>query len=50
MIEFFQILLESPPGGLVMTKVLLVEDEEMSLDMLRRRLVRRGFDVVEAVG
>ncbi len=32
-----------------MTKVLLVEDEEMSLDMLRRRLVRRGFDVVEAV-
>ncbi len=32
-----------------MTKVLLVEDEEMSLDMLRRRLTRRGFDVIEAV-
>jgi two-component system, cell cycle response regulator DivK len=32
-----------------MTKVLLVEDNEMSLDMLSRRLIRRGFEVVFAV-
>ena len=28
-----------------MTKVLLVEDNEMNRDMLSRRLVRRGFEV-----
>jgi two-component system, cell cycle response regulator DivK len=33
----------------VMTKVLLVEDNEMNRDMLSRRLTRRGFDVVFAV-
>jgi len=32
-----------------MTKVLLVEDNEMNRDMLSRRLTRRGFDVVIAV-
>jgi len=32
-----------------MTKVLLVEDNEMNRDMLSRRLIRRGFDVVFAV-
>ena len=32
-----------------MTKVLLVEDNEMNRDMLSRRLVRRGFEVVFAV-
>ena len=32
-----------------MTKVLLVEDNEMNRDMLSRRLVRRGFEVVSAV-
>jgi CheY-like chemotaxis protein len=32
-----------------MTKVLLVEDNEMNRDMLSRRLIRRGFDVVIAV-
>jgi two-component system cell cycle response regulator DivK len=32
-----------------MTKVLLVEDNEMNRDMLSRRLTRRGFDVVFAV-
>jgi two-component system cell cycle response regulator DivK len=32
-----------------MAKVLLVEDNEMNRDMLSRRLVRRGFDVVMAV-
>jgi two-component system cell cycle response regulator DivK len=32
-----------------MTKVLLVEDTEMNRDMLSRRLVRRGFEVVFAV-
>jgi two-component system, cell cycle response regulator DivK len=32
-----------------MTKVLLVEDDEMNRDMLSRRLVRRGFEVIFAV-
>lgn len=32
-----------------MAKVLLVEDNEMNCDMLSRRLVRRGFEVVFAV-
>jgi two-component system, cell cycle response regulator DivK len=32
-----------------MTKVLLVEDNEMNRDMLSRRLVRRGYEVVFAV-
>jgi len=31
-----------------MKKVLLVEDNEMNRDMLSRRLVRNGFDVVTA--
>ena len=32
-----------------MTKILLVEDNEMNRDMLSRRLTRRGFEVVFAV-
>lgn len=32
-----------------MTKILLVEDDEMNRDMLSRRLVKRGYDVVIAV-
>lgn len=32
-----------------MPKVLLVEDNEMNRDMLSRRLVRRGYEVVFAV-
>ena len=32
-----------------MPKVLLVEDNEMNRDMLSRRLIRRGFEVVVAV-
>ena len=32
-----------------MAKVLLVEDNEMNRDMLSRRLIRRGFQVVIAV-
>jgi CheY-like chemotaxis protein len=32
-----------------MPKILLVEDNEMNRDMLSRRLVRRGYDVVLAV-
>jgi two-component system cell cycle response regulator DivK len=32
-----------------MPKVLLVEDNEMNRDMLSRRLIRRGFQVVFAV-
>ena len=31
-----------------MTKILLVEDNEMNLDMLSRRLVRHGYVVVSA--
>lgn len=32
-----------------MTKILLVEDNEMNRDMLSRRLVRKGYDVALAV-
>jgi CheY-like chemotaxis protein len=32
-----------------MPKILLVEDNEMNRDMLSRRLVRRGFEVIIAV-
>jgi two-component system, cell cycle response regulator DivK len=32
-----------------MAKVLLIEDNEMNRDMLSRRLIRRGFEVVFAV-
>jgi len=32
-----------------MTKILLVEDNELNRDMLSRRLQRRGFEVVSAV-
>lgn len=31
-----------------MTKVLLVEDNEMNRDMLSRRLIRKGYEVVMA--
>ena len=33
----------------MMKKILLVEDNEMNRDMLSRRLVRNGFEVVMAV-
>src|SRR5580704_8431037 len=36
-------------SGVIMAKVLLVEDNEMNRDMLSRRLARRGFEVVMAV-
>ena len=32
-----------------MTKILLVEDNEMNRDMLSRRLQRRGYEVIIAV-
>lgn len=32
-----------------MPKILIVEDDEMNRDMLSRRLVRRGYDVILAV-
>ncbi len=32
-----------------MSKILLVEDNELNRDMLSRRLLRRGYDVVIAV-
>ena len=32
-----------------MVRILLVEDNEMNRDMLKRRLVRKGFDVLLAV-
>ena len=35
--------------GVFMTRVLLVDDDEMSRDMLSRRLIRRGFEVILAV-
>jgi two-component system, cell cycle response regulator DivK len=35
--------------GDLMKKILLVEDNEMNRDMLSRRLVRNGFEVVMAV-
>lgn len=31
-----------------MTKILIVEDNEMNLDMLSRRLERRGFEIISA--
>jgi CheY-like chemotaxis protein len=34
---------------LTMPKILLVEDNEMNRDMLSRRLVRKGYEVVIAV-
>ena len=32
-----------------MSKILLIEDNEMNPDMLSRRLERKGFDVVMAL-
>jgi CheY-like chemotaxis protein len=32
-----------------MTKILIVEDNEMNRDMLARRLIRKGFEVVVAI-
>ena len=32
-----------------MTKILLVEDDEMNRDMLSRRLIKRGYEVAIAV-
>jgi CheY-like chemotaxis protein len=32
-----------------MTKILIVEDNEMNRDMLSRRLIRRGYQIVMAV-
>ena len=32
-----------------MSKILIVEDNEMNRDMLSRRLIRRGYDVVMAI-
>ena len=36
-------------GRRAMTKILIVEDNEMNRDMLSRRLMRKGFDVEIAV-
>jgi CheY-like chemotaxis protein len=38
-----------PKRDVAMTKILLVEDNEMNRDMLSRRLTRRGFEVIFAV-
>ena len=32
-----------------MTRILIIEDNEMNRDMLSRRLIRRGYEVVMAV-
>src|SRR4029450_13983342 len=37
------------PEGELMAKILLIEDNEMNRDMLSRRLVKRGYEVVVAV-
>ncbi|MDP7605157.1 MAG: response regulator [Alphaproteobacteria bacterium] len=37
-----------PGGKRVTAKILLVEDNEMNRDMLSRRLIRRGYEVVMA--
>src|SRR5262249_20643117 len=37
------------PQGRLMTKILLVEDNEMNRDMLSRRLGRKGYDIAMAV-
>jgi DNA-binding response OmpR family regulator len=42
-------LLPTPNSQLPMTKILLVEDNEMNQDMLTRRLLRRGYEVVCAM-
>ena len=31
-----------------MTKILIVEDNDMNLDMLSRRLIRKGFEIITA--
>jgi two-component system cell cycle response regulator DivK len=36
-------------GSTTMPKILIVEDQEMNRDMLSRRLVKRGYEVVVAV-
>jgi len=33
---------------MTMARILLIEDDEMSRDMLSRRLIRRGYDVITA--
>ncbi|MCR4341355.1 MAG: response regulator [Gemmatimonadaceae bacterium] len=38
----------SGDGGTPLAKILLVEDNEMNRDMLSRRLVRKGYEVVLA--
>jgi len=36
-------------GEPIMTKILLVEDNEINRDMLRRRLERKGYQVIVAI-
>jgi len=36
-------------GKQAMAKILIVEDNEMNLEMLSRRLARRGYEIVTAV-
>ncbi|MEY3825874.1 MAG: hypothetical protein RLZZ148_687, partial [Cyanobacteriota bacterium] len=36
-------------ADILMTKILLVEDNEMNRDMLSRRLIRKGYEVIIAV-
>jgi CheY-like chemotaxis protein len=36
-------------GGLALTKILIVEDNELNRDMLSRRLMRKGYEVEMAV-
>jgi CheY-like chemotaxis protein len=41
--------LNKTPESETMAKILLVEDNEMNRDMLSRRLVKKGYEVVMAV-
>lgn len=40
---------DGSPSEILMPKILVVDDDEMNRDMLSRRLLRKGFDVVLAV-
>ena len=40
---------EKEEGRKQMAKILIVEDNDMNLDMLSRRLARHGYDLVTAV-
>jgi two-component system response regulator len=48
-VNFFKVFLSILVSIATMSKILLVEDNELNRDMLSRRLTRKGFDVAIAV-